>query len=379
MKKQYRTVNINFEIIFISLLGLSWVIQIFYYLWFMLKVAFVKPSVTSSHKPALSVIICAKNEARNLKQFLPLILKQDYPEFEVVVVNDASSDDSDMILAELKKDYKNLYYTTIPENKQFYQGKKLALTLGVKAAKNEHLVFTDADCYPESDQWLKELSSEFTDSKEIVIGYGRFEKKKSLFNLFLRYETFFNTAQYMGFALRKKPFMAVGRNLAYKKSLFQKSNVFRQYLNIASGDDDLFIKECATESNTSVAISRYSQTISVPPADFGEWITRKSRHLTTSKHYKFKIKWWLTLEPLSRQIFWVLGICSLFFHIFVPVSLGLILSRIIVQYIVLAKAGKALSEEKLFISSLLFDAVIPLIIGSVWLQNIFSANKKKWK
>ncbi len=371
--------KINFEIVFISILGLSWAIQVFYYLWFMLKVAYVKPATASSNKPPISVIICAKNEAYNLQKHLPIILKQDYPDYEVVVVNDASTDDSDMILAEFKRSHSNLYYTTIPDNKQFYQGKKLALTLGVKAAKNEHLVFTDADCYPESNQWLQEMSKGFNDSKEIVIGYGKFEKKKSLFNLFLRYETFFNTVQYMGFALRKKPFMAVGRNLAYKKSLFQQSNVFKQYLNIASGDDDLFIKQCATETNTAVVASSNSQTISLPPANFVEWLTRKSRHLTTSKHYKFKIKWWLTLEPLSRQLFWILGICSLFFHIFVIISLALIISRIIIQYIVLAKAGKALSEKKLFISSLLFDGIIPLIIGSVWLQNIFSSNKKRWK
>ncbi|MBS2098958.1 glycosyltransferase [Carboxylicivirga linearis] len=371
--------KIEFEIVFIGILGLSWAIQVFYYLWFMLKVSRLKPSATNHTTPNLSVIICAKNEAINLKKHLPIILNQDYPNFEVVVVNDASSDESDMILAELKKSHNNLYYTTIPENKQFYQGKKLALTLGVKAAKNEHLVFTDADCYPESDQWLKEISKAFDDSKEIVIGYGRFEKKKSLFNLFLRYETFFNTVQYMGFALRKKPFMAVGRNLAYRKSLFQKSNVFQQYLNIASGDDDLFIKECATPTNTTVITNLSSQTTSIPPVNFSEWLTRKARHLTTSKHYKFSIKWLLTLEPLSRQIFWTLGICSLFFHIFVPISLGLILSRIIVQYIVLAKAGKALSEKNLYIWSILFDVVIPFIIGSVWLQNMFSANKKKWK
>jgi len=372
-------VKINFEIIIVGILGLCWAIQIFYYLWYMLKVGQLKTSVNKPNTPALSVIICAKNEAINLKKHLPIILKQDYPNFEVVVVNDASSDESDMILAELKKSHNNLYYTNIPENKRFYQGKKLALTLGIKAAKNEHLVFTDADCYPESDQWLREISQAFDDSKEIVIGYGRFEKKKSLFNLFLRYETFFNTVQYMGFTLRKKPFMAVGRNLAYKKSLFQKSNVFHKYLNIASGDDDLFIKECATPTNTAIIANLNSQTTSIPPNNFSEWLTRKARHLTTSTHYKFSIKWWLSLEPLSRQIFWTLGICSLFFHIFVPISLGLVVSRIIIQYIVLAKAGKALSEKNLYIWSILFDAIIPIVIGSVWLQNMFSANKKKWK
>lgn len=368
----------NFELIIVAVLLLCWAFQMFYYLWFILKAANHKP--TAEHKPdtpPVSVIICAQNEAANLSAHLPRILNQDYPNYEIIVVNDASSDDTEMVLAGFKEKHPNLYYTSIPSHKQFYQGKKLALNIGIKAAKNEHLVLTDADCYPESDQWLKQMTAAFDDTKEIVIGYGRFEKKKSLFNLFLRYETFFNTLQYMGFALRKKPFMAVGRNLAYKKSLFLRSNVFRNYLSIASGDDDLFIKACANKSNTAVIMNHDSQTSSIAPRNFKEWITRKSRHLTTSKHYNFQIKWWLIAEPLTRQLFWALVICSLFFHIFVAISLSLFVSRIVSQQIILAKASKEMNEGNLAWSNLLFDAIIPIIMGRVWFQNIFSA--KKWK
>ncbi len=371
--------QLDFKIILLAILVLSWLIQLFYYLWFILRAANHKPIAQQTELHPISVVICAKNEAHNLEQHLPKIFNQDYPEFQVVVVNDCSSDETDMVLAKIKNEEPKLYYTSIPVDKKFYQGKKLALTLGIKAAKHEHLVFTDADCYPDSDQWLKEISNQFSDNKEIIIGHGRFEKKKSLFNLFLRYETFFNAAQYFGFALRKTPFMAVGRNMAYKKSLFLKSDVFKRYLNVASGDDDLFIRECATKTNTAVVVTKQSQTISIAPRNFSEWLNRKSRHLTTSKHYSLKAKWWLLLEPLTRQIFWILSLCLLFFHIFAAISLVLLLTKIIVQYIVLAKAAKTMGEEKLYLPTLLFDPIIPIIIGSVWLQNIFSAKKKKWK
>lgn len=373
------TVKLDIEVILLAVVVVCWGIQLFYYLWFMLKLANYKFEQGNNDYPELSVIICAKNESINLQKHLPAVIGQDYPKFEVVVVNDASSDDSDFVLAKFKQEHENFYYTTIPDNKRFYQGKKLALTLGVKAAKYEHLVLTDADCYPESDQWLKEIAVRFNNNKEIVIGHGRYEKKKSLFNLFLRYETFFNATQYMGFALRNKPFMAVGRNLAYTKSLFLKSDVFKRYLNTASGDDDLFIKEKATPKNTTIVVSRESQTTSVAPKNYSEWLSRKGRHLTTSKYYSPKIKWWLGLETLTRQLFWILGIYLLFFPIFAVVSCGLILSRMVIQNIVLAKASKALGEGKLYLSSVLFDAFIPLILGSLWLQNMFSAKKKKWK
>ncbi|MCU4175248.1 glycosyltransferase [Marinilabiliaceae bacterium N1Y90] len=345
----------------------------------MLKTSSEAKIDSSSSDQALSVVICAKNEASNLKKHLPKILEQDYPDFQVVVVNDCSTDDTDMVLAHLKSKYEQLYYTNIPNDKKFYQGKKLALTLGVKAAKHERLILTDADCQPTSDKWLRHISASFVNEKEIVIGHGRFTKKTSLFNLFLRYETFWNAVQYMGFALRGLPFMAVGRNMAYNKSLFLKSDVFKRFLNVASGDDDLFMRSCATATNTAICIKPEAQTESIAPKNFSDWTTRKARHLTTAPHYTFKIKSLLFFEALTRQLFWGLTICSLFFPTFALIGLGLFIVKTAIQYIVLAKAAKKMGEEKLYLASLLFDAIIPIIIGSIWLINIFSGKNKKWK
>lgn len=333
---------------------------------------------TETNKP-LSVIICAKNEARNLEKHLPEICSLDYNNYEVIVVNDCSIDDTELVLAKLKQSYPNLYYTNIPANRKFFHGKKLALTIGIKAAKHEHLIFTDADCRPLSDQWLKEISSNFSDSKEIVIGHGRYAKHKTLFNLFLRYETFWHAVQYFGFALRGRPFMAVGRNLAYKKSLFVENNVFKPFLNIASGDDDLFIKTCATNKNTAIQINRNSQTESIPPKNISEWFERKSRHLTTAKKYRFGIKWWLFMEPFTRQIFWLLTLYLLFFPNFAPIGIALFVLRFIVVYLVLSKASGKMGENKLYLSAILFDFIIPTLIASVWVINIFSTKKNKWK
>lgn len=371
------TENILYTLI--GIYAFCWLFQMFYHLFFMLKPSQQSVINNNSTQKPLSVIICAKNEARNLEKFIPKICQQDYSTYEVIVVNDCSTDDTEMVLAQLKTQFTNLYYTSIPSSRQHYQGKKLALTIGIKAANHEHLVFTDADCYPASDTWLQNISCQFSDEKNIIIGHGRFEKKKSLFNLFLRYETFWNAVQYMGFALRGRPFMAVGRNMAYTKSLFLDKDVFKPYLNLASGDDDLFMRACANKQNTAVQLNYNSQTISLAPRNFGEWVQRKSRHLTTAPKYKLNIKTWLFLEPLTRQIFWLLTLCSLFFPTFVAFTSVLFVVRIAAMQVILAKAARKMGENKLHWANLLFDFITPTLIASVWVINILSAKKTKWK
>lgn len=372
---------VNNDILY-GLIGLflfCYVFQVFFYLRFMLKTAtFNAPEIHNTSIP-VSVIICAHNEADNLKRYLPSVLNQDYPNFQVVVVNDCSSDDTEMVLAQFKTNHDNLYYTTIPTDKKFIHGKKLAITLGVKAAQHQHLLFTDADCQPTSNRWLQLIANQFNEEKEIVIGHGRYHSEKSLVNLFTRFETFWNAVQYFGFTLRKQPFMAVGRNMAYKKGLFEKSEIFRRHLMLASGDDDLLINACATKNNTAIVLHPDGQTASSAPVSFRDWFYRKSRHLTTSPHYSASIKFWLIAEPITRQLFWLLTLCSLFFHTFALYSVAIFASRVILQYIILAKAAHRMGEGRLYLYAILMDVITPMLLGTVWIVNIFSPNKTKWK
>jgi len=358
---------------------LCWLFQLLFQLRFILKTAIIKNEVQSNEQPPLSVIICAKNEAENLEKHLPHVLSQKYPKYQVIVVDDCSTDDTQMVLSKFKRDHPNFYFTSIPASKRFYQGKKLAVTIGIKASQYEHLVFTDADCQPTSENWLKELAGGFSSEKDIVIGHGRYQKTKGLLNRFVRYESFYNAVQYFGFTLSKKPYMAVGRNLAYKKSLFTDNEPFRRYLTLASGDDDLFITTCATSNNTSICHTYESQTESIPPHSFSRWIERKKRHLSTANEYPFNIKSWLFLEPFTRTLLWALTLFSVFFHIFVWYSIGLFFVRLILQYILLAKAAKKIGEGKIFLGTIFFDILIPVITTYVWIINIFSRKKPKWK
>ncbi len=371
----------NQEIIYLAIVIfiLSWIFQAVHYLYVMNSFNRFKEPARSDSLPPLSVVICAKNEAANLKKFLPSILEQDYPEFQVVVVNDTSTDETELVLAEMKNSYKNLYYTSIPADKKFFHGKKLALTLGIKAAKHEHLVLTDADCYPASDKWLRHMAGAFSETKKIVLGYGDYEKNKSLLNLMIRFETFWNAVQYFGFALSVRPFMGVGRNIAYEKQLFNDSSQFKNHLSIASGDDDLFIIEAGTRQNTTICYTPESHTLSVPPKTLQELKTQKSRHLTSSVHYPFFIKAWLFFEFLTRQLFWLLTVCSIIFSIFAPIAGVLFAVLITIKLTVLGKAGKKLRQEKLFWALLLFDWLIPVWIGILWISNLLRPKRIKWK
>ncbi len=375
------TKNIALEnfIYIIVALGIVWLIQSLYYLLVMARAPWKKSDVANTSQPPVSVIICAKNEQENLRQNLPLILSQQYPDFQVVVVNDCSEDDTEMVLAQFKKEYANLYYTNIPIDKKFFHGKKLALVVGVKAAKHDLLLLTDADCRPESEQWLAGMTSALATGREMVLGYGKYTKEKGFLNTFVRYETLWNAIQYMGHALAHKPFMAVGRNLAYTKSLFNSSSQFRNNLTTASGDDDLFVMEMGTRHNTTVCFIPQAQTISNPVATFNQWFERKARHLATAPKYPWATQLLLGTELISRLFFYLLSIYCLIFNIFIPIVIALLVTRLALIHIIILRAAKRYNEKGMLFAVLLMDILTPCFQAVAWTYKLFGRKKSRWR
>lgn len=370
------------DLVLPALFVIAFLVQLLFLMVRIRPLAFMKkrqPPATD-FLPKASVIICAKNEAENLERFLPAILTQDYPDYQVVVVNDCSEDDSEMVLARLKQKYPRLYYTNIPMDRRFHHGKKLALTIGVKAAAYDYLVLTDADCKPASSLWLKKMMEGFSDDqKEIVLGFGGYGKTKGFLNLLIRYDTFWIAMQYLGFALSGKPYMGVGRNLAYRKNLFVKGYGFRNHSHIASGDDDLFVQEHATAKNCAVIIDREGHTLSEPPATWKNWRIQKARHLTTAPHYKSGIKLELIAEPLSREIFWLLGIVLIIFNTFALLAGGLLVVNLMLKTFFLYHAARKLGQKRLFWSVIIFDFFHPWLLLWAKTSNFSGSNKKRWK
>lgn len=339
------------NIIFILLCS-CFAIHMVFYLFIYSGVAFKKKADNSSpiNYPAVSVVICARDEENFLKRYLPYVLEQDYPEYEVIVVNDCSTDATQHVLEEMKQKYPRLRTLVIHEDKVYKHSKKLPLTVGIRSAQYEYLVFTDADCRPASNNWLKTMMSSFDDTTEIVLGYGAYEKKSGLVNYLIRMDTFQIGLQYLSLAIAGKPYMGVGRNLAYRKSLFLKQKGFAPYCHIPSGDDDLFVNKAATRFNTRIASGPDSITISEPKESLKEWARQKRRHVSTARYYKFSTLFILGLTTFSQYLFWIAFIPLLFTHWW-QIAVTLFSLRLFMQLLVFNKAMQKLGEKDLLLYS----------------------------
>ena len=380
MKDLFTTEDpLTISIFVIFLFG--FLVEMFYYLYFFLRAVRQKPKkrVRKDSLPPVSVIICAKNEGENLKRNLPFVLSQDYPIFEVVVVDDCSDDNTPDLLRDYKLKYPNFKFTTIKGDAKFIHNKKLALTIGIKASGYEHLLFTDADCYPVSNRWIREMMKNFNWKTEIVLGYGGYERKPGFLNKIIRIEAVFTAMQYMGFAERNIPYMGVGRNLSYIKSLFFKNKGFASHLDLNSGDDDLFISETANAMNTVAEINPDSFTRSIPENSLNDWFRQRRRHFTTGFRYKPRIKILLFLEYFARILFYLSFLYLLFEFSFYQFILIIFMITLIIKGIILKIIIKRLNEAFLFIFSLIIEPFIPYIYTFIHFINFIESKRNRWR
>ena len=280
------------------------IVQLYYILLIFQKLAFFNPQKKSTvNEIPISVIIAARNESHNLRENLRFILEQNYSNFEVIVINNNSSDDSYQVLSALKKGYNHLEIIEFNNPDHVRQGKKLPLTLGIKAAKNEYLLMTDADCKPRSNQWIKKMARGFKE-KEIILGYGPYIKNSGLLNSIIRFDTAWIGMNYFSFALNGLAYMGVGRNLAYTKSAYKAVDGYKSHYMLASGDDDLFIQEASKKSLLGIEIHADTHCYSPSKNTWSEWVHQKSRHYTTTPKYSFIKKLLLATYPITLVAAW---------------------------------------------------------------------------
>ena len=317
---------------------------------------------------------------------LPLIFAQDYQQFQVVVVNDCSSDETADILEEFEKKHKNLHVVTLKEDVIRDHYKKLALTIGIKGAQYDHMIFTDADCVPRSNQWLKTMAANYIPEKQIVIGYGAYKKTNGFLNKIIRYDGFYGALQYFSFALIGKPYMGVGRNLGYRKNFFFDNKGFSKHYHIQSGEDDLFVNANTHDNNYALEFSSDSHTETEAKKTYKKWKIQKMRHLSTSKFYKASDRFRIGLLAASQYLF-IVGLIAMLslsllninivpFQIYIVASVGLI--RYISLYIVMFFAMKKLCEKDLLLLTPLFELIM-LWIYPIWhFKNMF-VKRHQWK
>ena len=361
-------------------------VQIAYALYFFRRIFSIPPaaSLPTGERHPVSIIICAKNEAVNLQQNLPLILSQRYSNesgaalYEVIVVNDASDDNTAQVLKDTEQRYSNLWDVIVPAGAvRGLKGKKYALSKGLEAASYDWLLLIDADCVPASDVWLEKMVAPLATGKQIVAGYGGYHKGNGPLNAFVQWETMHTFVQYSTYALAGKPYMAVGRNMAVTRQAYQTAVASLVWNALPSGDDDLLVRIAGTKDNVAVVCDELAFTGTKSKATWAEWIKQKQRHLSTGKYYKPEIKRMLGLYGIAHAGLWI-SFFALLFSDHVVFAIIIMVIRCIVYWVLWGQVAAKLGNRKMIFLFPLFD-IAWMVYNFAFLPYITWKDKKNWK
>jgi len=376
------------EIILLLVLFLLFLIQLFFYLSYYSKpFSYVKKREKDDYfpvsaKPKVSVIIASENEAGELAKNLPVILGQDYADFEVIVVNNGSTDESEELLQSLKLHNPHLYYTYLPySNDKSFGRRKLALTIGIKAAKGDVLLFTEPYSRPISDKWISSMVSEISDKKEIVLGYSFYGVTKNFFNSMARFDNHFFSMQYLSMAIKGKPYTGTYRNVAFKKHLFFDNKGFASHLNLENGED-VFINQIITQDNTAVSLS-HDSFIETSIKRFSLWKQIKKSYSLAKTYFRNSAISLFGVEIASRYLFYlsfvVLCVYGIINHhwALLGISVLLFLSRLIVQILTVNKSARYFYSGKFYFIFILLDILLPIYNLQFITRNKGSLRRRK--
>lgn len=369
--------------------GIGIFIQLVYFLVIFGRTAWFnstpKSAKNQNSEEGVTVIVAAHNEFKNLKALLPKLFEQDYPKFEVLIVNDRSTDRTKRLLEDMMSVYPKLRSVTIIYTPDHVTPKKYALTLGIKVAKNDVILLTDADCIPKSNQWIKKMTAPVRENqKTFAIGFSGYEVKPSFLNKWIQFETMLTALFYFSFGFWKAPFMGVGRNLCYRKSFFMNVKAFRGIWHLQGGDDDLFVNQYATDKNAAIVLDPEANTISIPKESWQEYFIQKKRHMHAGKYYRGKDKQKIGLFSLSHALFWI-GAIGLLFYFGLGqqleqflIVLGIVFIRSALVVWIFKSASKKIQGSPSPMNILINDLSY---LGYFWIMGSVSyqANNLPWK
>jgi len=364
-------------LILVSIFAAAVLIQIIYLIVFLVALGKNRPSKSEGREP-VSVIVCAHDEEQNLRELVPALLRQNHVPFEVVVVNDRSNDDTYDYLLELTNREPRVKMVNVKNVPERVNAKKYAITLGIRAAAHDIVLLTDADCRPASDEWISNMSAAFNADTNFVLGFSPYLPQPGFLNAFVRFESFVTALQYLSFALLRRPYMGVGRNMAYRKSLFLEKKGFNNFLHVLGGDDDLFVNQHAKGRSTRVELSAGSTVNSIPETTVKGFFYQKIRHLSVGKRYKASDKFLVGFFKASWILTFLVGLplCLLYPYFYA------IIAAMIIRLVLLV-----FSVRKLVITAGLgfnywwipvLDFVYPIYYISTGLVTLFT-KKVRWK
>ena len=288
-------------------------IQLFYW-WIVFKPLAQYSNTKTTTNEAVTILVCAKNEADNLEKNIPSWLSQSHEPCETLIVDDFSGIKTRHLIEKMRQKERYLLYYKVKSNKV---GKKQALIEGLSNCRHNYVVFTDADCYPASPEWISYMMSTSKEQvADIVLGYSPYtQTDKTLLNDWIQYETWYTGITYLGFALKGWPYMGVGRNILYKRSILREDIITKHELS--AGDDDLTVNQLATKENTAICLHPKSHVFSIPKNNWRDYFQQKRRHLSTPNYYKSAHKLLLMGLSVSHILFFI----SVIYLLFTPLYL----------------------------------------------------------
>jgi len=347
----------------------------FYYWFFFAKFGFATHVELDfdAYKP-VSVVICGKNEGNNFRKNIPKIAVQNHPQFEIVLVDDHSTDETSSVFANLQEEFTHIT-CVVKKDVPNRAGKKAALYAGVTAAKYEYIVVTDADCVPESEFWLQHMSASFGNETKLVLGISPNTKQTGFLRGLFRFETILTAMFYAGFALRGLPYMGVGRNMGFLRSVFLEQFTTILESNSASGDDDLYVNMVAKPQSTTVCLHPDSYTWSHAPKRFLNWFRQKQRHLSVGFRYKPLHLFLLFLYPIAQWLF-LLSLIWLLTTALRPFALLILVFVVLIQQILNVIILRKLKQEDLALATPIYQILWLLLQPIIGLLSLLRSNKK---
>lgn len=371
----------SLSFILLIVFGICLIIQLVYHWGFFSKVAFYKrnarPKLNEELEP-VSIVLCARDAYEYLTELIPLLLNQDYPDYEIVVVNDCSDDETEEYLKDLERNEPKIKPVQLKQHLNFFNGKKFPLSMGIKSAKNDLIILTECNCKPVNDQWLRSVVNRYNNRTEIVIGYSPYVQKKSALNRLMRFDALQNGLLYLSAALNRNPYMGIGSNLSYRKELFYRNQGFISHYKTSVGDDDLFISQVANKKNTEVLIDAEDAILTTPTNSFRLWMRQKSRRYSTVSKYNTGARLMLSLFYISQFLFYgsfiaLLALCTQpAFTItngavfYIPILVFFFLLRFGTQLFIYHKTSKRLGEKGLLPGLIAYDFLFAFL--SPWLR-----------
>lgn len=359
--------NTKVALAVLSAFALVTVIQLIYYFLIYGKFTFHrKKSAVSFKEVPMSVVVVVRDNASQILQSLPKLLSQQYPAFEIVVVNDRSPDENTLFtIKEYSNRYPNIKFVDLSEAVSTSKGRKMAVSFGIKCATYENILVTSPDCEPSSVHWLSAMAANFQGQKKVVVGYSTYARRRTPYNAFLRYDNVVGAVQYFSHVLRNATYRADFNNIAFLRQLFYNQKGFTSFNHLEWGEEDIFVHRISGGDNTSVEYSPESMIVQNNIPSYGYWRSHKISLYYTRKFNSTRNRFSLSMFDATNMLFYVLLTLSVVSAIHVPTflyaAIGVAVVRVVGLYVSVGISAAKLCEKQIIPLILPFDLLFSVL------------------